>query len=434
MRKLFLLGLVFISSTAWAKNSFSQLSLEEWLAWESAQAEALLKLNLSPPGARAGVVLASPQRENPNYYFHWVRDSALVMDVVRQLAEQNPGWSHYLHEYAHFSRMNQLAGSSVGLGEPKYEVDGAPFRGPWARPQNDGPALRASVLSRWAMSLLDRGEEDFVRAWLYNPELPANTVIKADLEYVSYRWQTPCFDLWEELKADHFYTRIAQWRALTDGAQLATRLGDTGAAAWYASQASLVRASLDSFWNPKKGQIDASLHYQEGVDYKNSGLDIAVILGVLHSSSRDVFPVTDPRVSATFLKVVNAFGKLYDINRRDARLGTALGRYPEDKYTGRSFEGGNPWVLTTLAGAEYYYRLASQAAPKAASRYLAEGDRFLDRVKYHANADGSLSEQIDKDTGYMTSAANLSWSYAAFLTAKWQRDKAAKHLKARGTK
>jgi glucoamylase len=382
------------------------------------------------------VVLASPQRENPNYYFHWVRDSALVMDVVRQLAKQNPDWNQYLHEYAHFSRMNQLAASSFGLGEPKYEVDGAPFRGPWARPQNDGPALRASVLSRWAMSLLDQGQEDFVRSWLYNPELPANTVIKADLEYVSYRWQDPCFDLWEEMKADHFYTRIAQWRALTDGAALATRLGDTGAAAWYASQASLVRTSLDAFWNPAKGQIDASLHYQEGVDYKKSGLDIAVILGVLHSSRQDVFPVSDPRVSATFLKLVSAFGKLYEINLRDARLGTALGRYPEDKYTGRSFEGGNPWVLTTLAGAEVNYRLASKAAPKAARLYLAAGDRFLDRVKYHANADGSLSEQIDKSTGYMTSAANLSWNYAAFLTAKWQRDKAVENIKvkARGKK
>ena len=43
------------------------------------------------------------------------------------------------------------------------------------------------------------------------------------------------------------------------------------------------------------------------------------------------------------------------------------------------------------------------------------------RVQLHANPDGSLSEQIDRHSGYMSSARDLTWNYAALLTAAWAR-------------
>ena len=46
-----------------------------------------------------------------------------------------------------------------------------------------------------------------------------------------------------------------------------------------------------------------------------------------------------------------------------------------------------------------------------------KGNDFLRRVQYHANPDGSLSEQINKETGFLESARDLTWNYAAFLTA-----------------
>src|SRR5688500_16671266 len=30
------------------------------------------------------------------------------------------------------------------LGEPKFQADGSAFNDPWGRPQNDGPAIRAT--------------------------------------------------------------------------------------------------------------------------------------------------------------------------------------------------------------------------------------------------------------------------------------------------
>jgi glucoamylase len=51
-----------------------------------------------------------------------------------------------------------------------------------------------------------------------------------------------------------------------------------------------------------------------------------------------------------------------------------------------------------------------------------DGDLELACVRAHANADGSLSEQINKKTGFMTSAADLTWNYASMLTALQARD------------
>ena len=42
--------------------------------------------------------------------------------------------------------------------------------------------------------------------------------------------------------------------------------------------------------------------------------------------------------------------------------------------------------------------------------------RSVRRVKYHTAADGSLSEQFNRNTGFETSYGDLSWSYASLLT------------------
>ena len=55
--------------------------------------------NIHPAGTVSGVVVASPSKANPNYFFHWVRDAALVMNTVFDLflREQDQGKKdHYL--------------------------------------------------------------------------------------------------------------------------------------------------------------------------------------------------------------------------------------------------------------------------------------------------------------------------------------------------
>jgi glucoamylase len=45
------------------------------------------------------------------------------------------------------------------------------------------------------------------------------------------------------------------------------------------------------------------------------------------------------------------------------------------------------------------------------------GDQFLEIVKAHVDAEGSMSEQFDRVTGYMRGAEDLTWSYGALFIA-----------------
>jgi len=161
--------------------------------------------------------------------------------------------------------------------------------------------------------------------------------------------------------------------------------------------------------------------------------------------------VTDPRLLATAAQLRGQWADpaskyYYPINGADAQagLGPLLGRYPGDVYDGDTdaLAGDHPWALTTANFAELYYRVAARisssktvpADPLSAS-FLAQagvtasatpadavtalraaGDAMLQAIIYHSDH-LELSEQFDAVTGFEKSVANLSWSYAAFLSA-----------------
>jgi glucoamylase len=157
--------------------------------------------------------------------------------------------------------------------------------------------------------------------------------------------------------------------------------------------------------------------------------------------------------------------------RTTSALLPGIGRYLEDTYDGVSTNSrGNPWFLGTAAFAELCYRsasnwssagslpittrniaflrgtLASQGTQvaitegdvvkKSDARFgqiigamIELGDGYLRRVQQHAGESGSLSEQFDRNDGSLQSARDLSWSYAAVLTAFSQREIAVKSAK-----
>jgi glucoamylase len=452
--------------------------LEQWLQTERTVATQKLTANVLGNGA----VIASPSTDNPNYYYHWVRDGAVAMNVVVSLyAQSPPGPDRQRYEalwtaYLEFSLRNQetpnpRSAPGRGLGEPKFNTDGSAFTGDWGRPQDDGPALRALTFTRLANQLLDGGDAGqaaLVRTKFYDGTLPSNSVIKRDLEYVSHHGQDTCFDLWEEVRGHHFYTRLVQRRALLEGAKLARRLNDGGAADWYEAQAGALEPALRAHWDAGKGILNATLDRDGGLGYKDSNLDAAVLLAAVHAHSPgdDFFAPTSDQVLATAARLTATCDGLYPINATKTdpdggTLGTAIGRYPEDRYGGQAGTWeGNPWVLCTLALAELEYRAANEWARRGQlavtdrnkgffaaldpqrfgglqpGQVLAAGDptfqdllralrgagdRQLRRVKYHAFPDGSLSEQMNRHTGFMQSAGDLTWNYAAVLTALAER-------------
>ncbi|KAI9724020.1 MAG: hypothetical protein M1812_000738 [Candelaria pacifica] len=463
----------------------SGTSLEEWLYEEQNVALSKLLANIAPgrntEGLPNGTVVASPSKEDPDYFYQWTRDSAITALTLTRIASSEPGspssskildflecYTALQSRLQHTSNPSGTFAELSGLGEPKFNADGSAFEGSWGRPQRDGPALRALALmaylrlynhtypSLWA-------SEDG-KAWysgLYEPILPADSVIKADLEYTSHHWRDGGFDLWEEMEGLHFYTAMVQKRALVEGAEIAEAFGDAGAHEWYRKEADAMEHLIKNFWNAEKGNLVATLVTPR------SGLDCSIMLGSLHGinseAAEEPFPPWSDEVLVSMLRLIADQQMRFPVNAaaaasNDPLAGTAVGRYPEDLYDGYGTSIGHPWFLCTASVAEVLYRttvkLAQQrwlnitpiglefwgalnpndihsAANMTAglagfNRTLQQlqdvGDDFLAIVRQHADAEGCLSEQFNRVTGFEIGAPDLTWSYGALLEAlEWRK-------------
>jgi glucoamylase len=467
-----------------------QLSLDAWIAREEKIAFQKLLDNIAPFGDNAreaapGTVIASPSRTYPDYYYQWIRDAAITLSTLTQIYARNttsllststifPIMEAYVSLSSRIQHTPNPSGSFAdlsGLGEPKFQISGAPFLGSWGRPQMDGPPLRALTL----MAYLRAYNASHPHLWitgdanraqyqdLYDAKLPTHSVIKADLEYVARYWSHPGFDLWEEVSGTHFFTASVQLRALREGADIARAFGDAGAADWYEKQAALLSKSIQrDFWDEKRGHLVATK------DTNRSGLDCALLLGAIHGDPEDTMGGYAPyseEVLVSLLELVKDQRFRFPINAApesppgdriadDLLAGVGIGRYPEDVYDGygTSPSGGNPWFLCTASVAEVLFRTASHLAqtsnftvsPRGApfwqaivpaadtsrsyypgdgvfdnaiTRLTGLGDQYFGVIRKHTDAEGALSEQFDRNTGYERGARDLTWSYGAFLQA-----------------
>ncbi len=429
---------LLLSSQAWATDN--------WLYRQQQYSLQMTLSHISRDDTPRGFVVAAPSKSDPNYYFHWVRDAALVMNAL----DRTLPWEkkrQLLYDYVSMTQQNQNTPTLSDLGEPKFNPDGSGYADEWARPQNDGPALRAISLIQFANQLLDRGDEPYVRQNLYSADENAPTAIKKDLEYTVKVWARPDFDLWEEVHGTHFYTRMAQRTALELGAKLADRLGDHDSAVRFRRSANLIHVALERHWSEKEYKILSTIDRStdKGLSYKHSNLDASTVLGVLHSwLPGQTFGPLDDRILVTTEKMMKVFSQIYSINHQHDGVG--IGRYPEDQ-----FFGGNPWFLLTIGFAEYFLKVSTALAQDAkvtvsgtnkpfyvrilgrdilpgkydrhSQEFLdirrglrSEAEAYLRRVQFHAGEGGRMDEQFDRNNGFMKGAFHLTWSYASYLT------------------
>ncbi|KAI8847041.1 Six-hairpin glycosidase-like protein [Chytridium lagenaria] len=414
--------------------------------------------NISPALTSRGVVVAAPlkQSRNQNYFYHWIRDASLTMDVVNELYKRgDKAREKDLWEHAAFTRKIQQTPAKTGLGEPKFYVNGTEYNDPWCRPQNDGPAFRASLFIRFADAYLKNGGDATRIRDLYNS--PTTGVIKPDLDYVatSYKDFTTC-DLWEEQGGAHFFTTMAIRRSMKEGAVFALSLNDTASAATYEAAGKELDEIVKGHWDEAFGTIRTTMNGRQ--------LDAAIPLGVMHGYNGDeVFAPNDDKVLASLYTFALGMHVEYNLNlnppffdNHDGLMGTAIGRYYGDHYDGELTNGlGNPWYLTTAAFAEIYYRAATLyiqqgiipitplnfpffSGPvqwlhdvyKAPSKefsavvdaVVAVADSYMRRVRFYAAEDVRLPEEFGRDCGDAYGVDDLTWSYASLLTASFARE------------
>ncbi|KAH8427554.1 glycoside hydrolase family 15 protein [Aspergillus melleus] len=399
-------------------------------------------------GAAAGIVVASPSKEDPDYFYTWTRDAGLTMlAVIEQFLAGDDSLESLIQDYVDSQAKQQTVSNpsgdlsdGSGLGEPKYYVDISEFTDSWGRPQRDGPALRASALIAYGNSLIAKDKKSQAQDNIW-------PIVQNDLAYVGQYWNESTFDLWEEVQGSSFFTTAAQHRALVEGNAFAEALGQTCDSCSVAPQ---ILCHLQDFWS---GSAVISNIPTSG----RSGLDANSLLGSIHTFDPTAacddatFQPCSPRALSNHKAVVDSFRSIYNVNEgRGAGKAAAVGRYAEDTY-----QGGNPWYLTTLAAAEVLYDalyqwdkqgslsvtdtslsffkdIASNVTTGSYSKSSAEytsltkavktyADGFVSVVEEYTPSNGGLAEQFTRDNGEPTSATALTWSFASFLTSASRR-------------
>ncbi|KAI8365637.1 glucoamylase glam [Choanephora cucurbitarum] len=426
-------------------------SITSWIDKQIDISRSAMLKNINPAGTVKGFIAASLSTSNPDYFYAWTRDAALVAHVVaNDYNRTKSGDATYLgllKDYVTFSINSQNTPTACNcLGEPKFNKDGSGYNGPWGRPQNDGPAERADTFVLIADSILTQTKDVSYVTGTLRP------AIYTDLDYVVRTWSNGCFDLWEEVNGVHFYTLMVMRRALLVGANFASRNGDSARASNYNNAANSIKSKIDSFWSSNNNYVAVSQSVTGGVS--KAGYDVSTLIAANVGSLSDGFYTPgSERMLATAVAIEDKFANLYGINRNlDSSLGNAIGRYPEDTYNGNGNSQGNPWFIATNAYAELYYRAIKEwnnnggvtvtnvnlnffkkfdgsasvgtkyTAGSAAYNTLTQNialaaDKFFNTVKVHAATNGSMSEQYHRDTGSMTGARDLTWSHASLITA-----------------
>jgi len=404
-----------------------------WLMYRNVASDGLVFADpvnagvLSSPGA----VLASPSWENSathvtqDYVYHWTRDAAIVaLELAWAYANGTLPDNQPLVDYVTFSATCQQ--SAGDFDRASFYINGT--QRPWTN-QTDGPALQTLALLAMYRQL-DQPTQAV-----------ATQLINANLNFLETAYQGQTYNLWEEEYGYSFFARSAQLRCFQ--AIAANTIG-VAVPSWLPQALTWLISALESHWNGEVYQsvLPAPSDYRAPYDP-----NIDIVQAAIYGAEA----VTDPRLLATAAQLRAQWADpdskyFYPINGADAAagLGPLLGRYPGDVYDGDNDSAGDdhPWALTTANFAELYYRLAtkissSKTVPSDAlsATFLAQvgvtpatapldaaaalrgaGDAMLQAIVYHSDH-FELSEQFDAVTGFEKSVSNLSWSYAAFLSA-----------------
>ncbi|WP_139346738.1 glycoside hydrolase family 15 protein [Sinomonas mesophila] len=394
--------------------------------------------------SRPGCIIAAPSfpAETPgtdeDYVFNWVRDGAITaMEVAKAiLPTDQDGSVQTLNDYVTFANLCH-SNAQPTKGHACFAIAGDAR--PWTE-QNDGPALQSITLLA-AYDQLDPSTQKV-----------AVGLVNANVAFLLGVYEDPTTNLWEEHTGYSFFARSAQLRCFEE-IQASTVAGIEKPAGLQPA-IDWLRQAIAGHWD---GSKYVSMMADPGNGAPPSPQDPVVAgydpnIDIVQAAVYGAVSVTDPKLLATAAQLRSQWEEggiaFYPINKVDKEqfgIGPMFGRYPGDVYDGDAAHpalGEHPWALSTCNVAELHYRLAAEIAssgtvpvdelsapffaqsgidgttkPAAAAAALAAtGDAMVRAVVYHSDH-LELSEQFDGTTGYERSVRNLTWSYAAYLSA-----------------
>jgi glucoamylase len=398
--------------------------------------------NVQPNGAIVASPAKGEQPGEPNYWFVWQRDAGQTLLSMINWSRTGPFGLppatiyQAINSYLGFLARCQASGD---LGVSRYTVDGQPVTG-YGNPQLDGPPIGVLAMT----SLLD--------------PRPVYGQIRTVLNYLlTPEGRGPCCDPWEFVYGRILNVLLLKRKAFRAAAHLASLLTEQDDLRRYQDEVARLEAEIEAFCDARRGYLVSNRDPANPWFETLSGLDAVMLEAILTAweSGDEFLNVAHPAVMGTILALEDAFAPLYAVNRdwqAAGHAGMGWGRFPEDANDGLSSTGGNPWPLATLWAAQYCYRLAEKLAiggpfsiiDERQARYFnrvlgqelasvgselpgpyvlldllpalrKRGDAYLQFVLAHQPLDGSVTEQINRDTGKPQGARDLTWAMSELL-------------------
>ncbi|KAI0064146.1 glycoside hydrolase family 15 protein [Artomyces pyxidatus] len=302
-------------------------------------------------GAALGVVAVSTQIGIPEIAYTWIRDAALVYDFwIDRLTLGDTTLRSTLDDMVAVLTKSQHVRSpsgnvtTGGLAEPRFHLDLSPDLGPFTRPENDGPALRAINLMKYANWLLDNENG----TWVYDNLWPA---IDLNLNWIAYHWPEESYELWETVYTQSYWTAAVQYRMLTMGVALGHRIKRDFDEIKYEGEALKILMYMQTFWDAEQGCMRGN------TAANRTGIDSAALLLSIfnYDQSAGCDPLTfqpcSDRALSNLKVTIDSFRRIYPISSNiSVHKPVPIGLFPEDT-TG----GGQPWFFSIFGAAEQLY-------------------------------------------------------------------------------
>ncbi len=322
------------------------------------------------------------------YYYVWPRDSAFAAYALINSTHYGPSKL--------FFNFSTDTISSEGYFEHKYNLNGSIASSWIPRVMGDKKIIPIqedeTSLVLWALWNYHKRVNDLE----FISDLYENLIRKAADFLVNFRdddgLPKPSYDLWEERYGIHAFTVATTYAALVAAAKFSDILGEEQLNRKYGDAALKMKNSfIDKFYSEEKERFARAI--------LNGRADFTVDSALFSISRFGLLPPNDPRMVST---VKSIFNKLWT-----PKIG-GLARYENDYYQRVKDDKsipGNPWIITTLWGADYYNEIGRKD----------DSMNLINWVVGHAQPSGVLSEQIDPYDGKPISVSPLIWSHAEFV-------------------
>jgi len=237
-------------------------------------------------------------------------------------------------------------------------------------------------------------DEEFVRSLYETLTQPAANFMAS---FIDEQTGLPhaSYDLWEMKFYTTTYTTAVVYQALLVATEFADKFEYPDDALRWKTAAESILANSSVFFDTerdcyRKGFLlrdDGSLELENTLDL--SSFYGAMVYGFYNE-----------------LRPLHATLKVIEDNLLDSTPSGGVPRFEQDGYflADKKYQG-NPWIISTLWLAQYYVR----------SKQLDKARHYVGWSMKHALPSGMMPEQVNPETGFVTSVTPLVWSHAEYI-------------------